>query len=176
MNTTRFLLGMGAAAVLTGCAGPSLRYDFDGQKDFSQYKTYDWDAPRTPPVNPFMDARVRGAVERELSAKAFRKEAGGAPDFLVLASTVYHAERGHGAFNVGVGMGFLGVGTTVGSNHRSMVASIVLEVEDFRTRQLVWKCTKDDVLDDQESPADADADVAKAVAQMLGKFPPQAKR
>ena len=174
MNTIKSILVAGALVVLAGCSGPSVRYDFDSQRNFSQYKSYDWQGlPRQQSINPFMDARVKGAVEKELTGKGFRQELGGTPDFLITAYTLYQPSHSRSGFNVGLGMGFLGVGTSVGTGRHRMIGSIVMEIEDFRTRQAIWKCTKDDVLDDQESPEDADADVTKAVTAMLSKFPPK---
>ena len=174
METPKGMIVAGVFLLLAGCAGRSIRYDFDGRKNFSHYRTYAWTpAPRARPLNPFMEERLKRAVEKELMAKSFRLQPEGTADFLVSAYTLYHPSRSHSGFSIGMGMGFLGVGASGGARHPGMTGSIVLEIEDASTRELIWKCTKDDALEDGETPEDAEADVAKAVAGMLGRFPPK---
>jgi len=66
----------------------------------------------------------------------------------------------------------VGVAAPVESGPRGMLGSIVLEIQDFKTRQLIWKAEAVDALDDSERPEDADQDVAAAVRKMLRRFPP----
>ena len=58
--------------------------------------------------------------------------------------------------------------------HRRQVGSIVLEIQDFKTHQLIWKAEAQDVLDDAATPEDSQQDVSVAVTRMLGQFPPKA--
>jgi hypothetical protein len=176
MIILKSLVTVGALALLAGCSGPAVHYDYDARAGFAQYRTYDWQA--TPPKQggmPIMDARVRREVDKALAAKAFRQETTGSPDILLSAQTVYHPKR-RGRLSIGIGGAFLpglgvGVGTSVGGHQAGMIGSIVLEVEDFKTRQLVWKCTSEPVLDTDESPQDLDEDVSKTVTAMLAKLP-----
>jgi hypothetical protein len=54
------------------------------------------------------------------------------------------------------------------------VGSIVLEIKDFKSQQIIWKAQAEDVLDDTGTPEDSDQDVAAAVKKMLMRFPPTA--
>jgi len=181
----RILFVCFAALALTlglGCSGPEVHYDYDSKVSYSSFHSYDWYA--TPAAaktwagaagNPIMDARVRRAVEAELAAKHFHKEAGADPDFLVTYYPVYHRRPGAHTF---VGLGFAGPGLGVGvagpvsSGPRGQVGSIVLEIKDFKSHQMIWKAQAEDVLDDTGTPEDSDQDVAAAVKKMLMRFPP----
>ena len=180
LKTTLALCGL---AVLTACAGPTVRYDYDAKGNFAQYHTFDWyvvpQAAKTGVVDPLMATRIRRVVASELTAKGFsQQEAAKDPDFLVIAYPSYQFERGSGG-HVGIGMGIglgrfmgVGVGVPLGGRHPVLVGSIVLEVKDFKSNQLVWRAVAAEALDDQASPEEAEEDVSKAVKKMLTKFPP----
>jgi hypothetical protein len=180
----RLTLGAAALVLGLGCAGPQLHFDYDAQASFGTYHAYDWYvAPKGAQAgggSPIVDARVRRAVDTELAARGFRRETAADPDFLVVYYPIYEARRGHRP-RVGIGLGlggFRGVGLGVGVNApvgpapRGTIGSIVLEIQDFKTHQLVWKAEASDVLDDHDSPEDADIEVNRAVQKMLKRFPP----
>jgi len=167
-------------ALTLGCAGPEIHYDYDAKATFQNYRTYDWYAPakgdktRGAGQNPIADTRVRRAVETELDARKIRKETSADPDFLLTYYPVYQARKGHRArLGMGLGLPGLGVGVSapVGAKPTGKIGSIVLEVQDFKTHTLVWKAVADGVLDDTETPEDADQSVAEAVKKMLKRFP-----
>ncbi len=173
------LLVAGSLAVLTGCSGPAVQYDYDAKTNYSAYKTFDWLAEPAAHGggfdNPIMNERVRRVVETQLAAKGYRLETGANPDFLVS----YHPRRepnrsSQVRLGLGFGLGPLGVGVAgpAGDGHREAIGSIVLEIQDFRTRAMVWKATADGALQGSDNPEEADADVTAAVANMLKRFPP----
>jgi hypothetical protein len=170
-----------------GCSGPDIHYDYDAKTRFPDLHSYDWYAPDPSAQaqawgvkNPFMDARVRRAVESVLAEKHFQKETVADPDFLVTYYPAY-GPRWVGPGQVGVGMAFgfrgpgLGVGVAGpvgGPDPHGAAGAIVLEIKDARTRELLWRAEAEDVLDASESPEEADHDVAVAVKRMLDRFPP----
>jgi hypothetical protein len=175
-----------------GCAGPAVQFDYDSKVDYASYHTYDWYAPSRGAQalaggapNPLMDTRVRRAVEAQLAVRNFRRETTGDPDFLVTYYPVYQRRfsRTHVGFGLGLGMGVArGVGVGVGvsgpageARPAGGIGSIVLEIQDYKTHQLVWKATAEDVLDASDTPEGSDEDVAVAVKKMLAKFPPTPK-
>ena len=170
-----------ALALALGCNGPDVRYDYDVKAGYADFHSYDWYA--APPaaqasVNPFVDSRVRQAVENVLAAKHFQKETTADPDFLVTYYPVYH---GVGPTRARVGIGgvlmpglAIGVSQPIATGPRRQVGSIVLEIQDFKTHQLIWKAEAQDVLDDAATPEDSQQDVSVAVTRMLGQFPPKA--
>ncbi len=168
-------------ALALGCNGPAIHYDYDAKAGYATFHSYDWYAAppaAQPSVNPFVDSRVRAAVESVLAARHFEKETRADPDFLVTYYPIYHSV-GPSRARVGFG-GFLmpglaiGVSQPIASGPRRHVGSIVLEIQDFKTHQLVWKAEAPDVLDDAATPEDSQQDVTAAVTKMLGQFPPKA--
>ena len=65
--------------LFSGCVGIPVKYDYDKQAQWQSYKSYDWYAASAQAkgkaagvVNPLMDRRVRGAVEKVLAARGFK--------------------------------------------------------------------------------------------------------
>jgi len=176
------LLATGTLAGLLGCAGPSVQYDYDAGMNYSGFKAFDFTAEGANGPNPgggfdnaIMNERVRRVVAAELAAKGFRLETVADPDFLVR----YYPRREPSRSNqvhlgVGFGLGPLGVGVggPVGDPHREAMAAIVLEVQDYKTRTLVWKATAPGALRGAATPEEADLEVTEAVRAMLKRFPP----
>jgi hypothetical protein len=187
-----------ALALLAGCSGISVNYDYDRGAAFAAMRTYRWFTPAdgaaagagstpTNPIrpkaetaaNPIMERRVRRIVERELAAKGLRP-AGGDADVLVAYYPVFRDRIvqtytglgpawGYGwgwrPWDYGVAGGFVEV-------QRFREGSIVLELVDPRSRQVVWHAVAEGALTGLRDPQDAEEQVALAVRKMLARFPP----
>jgi hypothetical protein len=176
------LLALGLV-LLSGCAEVSVRYDFDRQANFNTYKTYDWyaispkDKAKALGVeNPIMDRRVRAAVEHELAARGYKREQSGDPDFFV---TYYPAYQNHtvvtssGLYSSWGYRPFgMGMGTQFHEVQHFREGSIVLEIVDRKTKQMVWQAVGEDALTPSDDPLESEELVNRAVQKILSKFPP----
>ena len=184
MNLKTALLPL-ALATLAGCAGFTVVHDYDTHANYASYKTYDWYAAgrraqgKAEGVeNPIMDRRVRAAVERELAAKGFQMKKEGDPDFLV---TYYPAYRNGTSYTTTTLGGWggrrwgYGVGTQFTEARPFREGTIVLEIVDAKSNQLVWRSAAEGALTGLADPEDAEAQVTDAVRKMLARFPPPAR-
>lgn len=173
---------------LGGCAPYAVKVDYDGRATYLHYRTFDWyaasrraKAQARGQESSLMDRRVRAAVERELAAKGFRQETGGEPDFLVTYYPVYRDRkvRTTTSFGTGFGGGFRPWGYGVGArfstsqSHRYQEGTIVLEIVDGKSNELVWQGVAEGALTGLDHPEEAEAQVGKAVRDLLAKFPPR---
>jgi hypothetical protein len=171
--------------LITACSSVNLRYDYDVRANFASYKTFDWYAASRMAKdkgvkvdNPLMDRRVANAVEKELTTRGYTRDTTSDPDFLVTYYPIYQEKKYRTATQVGWGSwGFrpfgFGMGTTVSQEQRYREGTIVLEITDFKTNQMVWQAAAEGVLTDLKNPEDADEVVNNAVKQMLDHFPPK---
>lgn len=182
MRVYKFIIAAGLLIAGLGCSGPSVRYDYEAQADFAQFHTYAWQAAPSPGRargfdNAIMEGRIRRTVEAELAGKGFQRDDGGHPDFLVDCYPLRQSARSsqtHLGLGLGMGFGPMGVGVSapVGDRKVEAIGALVLEIQDARTRALVWKATADSALNSTDSPGEADDAVKAAVHNMLKKFPP----
>ena len=171
--------------LLAGCSGYSVKYDFDPSANFRGYRSYDWYASsrkaqgRKGDENPLTDRRVRASVEQQLQGKGFRLETKAEPDFLIAYYPIYRTRRVRTHTSVGVGgwrrpWGY-GVGTRFGTSetHAYKEGTIVLEIIDSKSNQLVWQARAEGALTAHDDPQEAQEQIAQAVRDLLDRFPPR---
>ncbi len=178
----RVTIALPAFVLLTACS--NVKYDYDVSQDFSRYKTFDLYAPGRHGKGgeeSLMDKRVRVAVAAELQAKGFAQETVADPDFLVACYPVYRTRHYRTTTRVGFGGGGwyrpwgYRVGTSFSQRHSYQEGSLVIEIVDANTNQLVWQGSDPGVFTGLDDPERANDAVASAVKDTLAKFPPQRK-
>jgi hypothetical protein len=194
MNKYKFLAGLFSLVFLTGCFTVSTNSDYDTAVKFSNLKTFGWlpgPQPKTGDIrldNTLLDERIRAAIDRELTAKGYRKIASGEPDFyvryqpsvegkidVVSAPTPYYTTpygAGYGAYG-----GYAGGWSSWGGSQTFVdqydEGTIVVDFADPKTKKLIWRGTASAVVDPDANPAKREERINKAMAKLLKKFPPQ---
>jgi len=183
-------LAFAAALLLASCTyGPTVRTDFDPSANFHAYRTYSWlqsDAPRG--MNPLMFARLRGSIDRELTARGYTQSPG-AGDFAV-SFTIGERDRvrvwdypsygwggwgwgGWGGWGGGWG-GWGGWGWGYPYERVSIdqytERSVIIDIFDGPTRRPVWHGIGTNV---EYSDYMNFTKLDQAVVAALAKFPPQ---
>jgi hypothetical protein len=148
--------------------------DFDHSANFSQYKTFMW--IREPHMSdPLMKQRVIDAVNAQLTAKGLQLVTEGA-DLGVTANGATSQQHTLETFYTGFGgwgwrgWGGDGMATTIPESYT--VGTLVVDLFDCRTKQIVWRGTATDTL--PEKPEKTAEKLNKAVEKMFSKFPPRA--
>jgi len=240
VRTLKVAVSVPVLALLAGCAGVTVRYDYDRGAPFTAYKTFSWyegaapaagpvpappgppeeqeppppeqlppapeqlppppgQAPPPPaqvpppppqagnrpgvPANAIMDRRVRRLVEQELTARGYHLVNAAEADFLVAYYPVYQDRLVSTYTTLGPAWGYgwgwrpygWGVSGGIQEVQRYREGSIVLEVLDPRTHQMVWHAVGEGALTGLRDPQDAEEQVGGAIHKMLGKFPPPPK-
>lgn len=168
-------------ALLGGCTGYNVTYDYDVTASYGRYKTFDYYTSKkgTGGTTSLMDKRVRAAVEKELQAKGFAMETKADPDFLVTYYPIVQERKVRTSTHVGMGLGwgyrpmYGRMGTSTSQVHRYKEGTIVIEIVDFKTNQMIWQGAAAGALTGLDNPEDADEVVPKAVRDILSKFPPK---
>jgi hypothetical protein len=161
-----FLAMMGAAFA------QHVKTDFDHQANFSQYKTYSWQ--EIQPANSLWDARIKNAVDAQLAAKGWTQvDSGG--DVAVVAIKATRTERTLQTFYDGFGggwgwRGFGGMGQTTTTEQDYKEGTLVIDLYDSKTKQLIWRGSAEDTLSNQAAKNEKNLD--KGVAKMFKAFPP----
>jgi len=124
--------------------------------------------------NDLLDRRVRGAVERELAARGFQRVEAD-PTFFVeyhtaLASKVQVRSIGS---SYGYGPGNWAAVAPGGTFARTYdEGSLILDVVDAESRDLVWQGIAWAEVYPTDSPAEREKKINEAVREILERFPP----
>jgi hypothetical protein len=168
--TLFFLAALGAAFA------QHVKTDFDHQANFPQYKTYSWQVIK--PENSLWDARIKSAVDAQLTSKGWTQVDNGG-DVTVVAIGTTHTERTLQTFYNGFGggwrwQGFYGMGEATTTEQDYKEGTLVVDLYDAKTKQLIWRGSAEDTLSDKEAKNEKNLD--KGVAKMFKKFPPPAAK
>jgi hypothetical protein len=166
----RYVLGaMLAAALLAGCSGVSVNTDYDREADFASYQTFSWVPGNEEAVrNPLLLKRVQKMAEGILVEKGYRRiDDADAADMLVGFS-------GHSKDKVEVWTndyysspawwGYRDVDV-----YQYTEGTLVIDVLDGASDQLVWRGTSTGVIEDPPK----DEKILQSLQKVLAKFPPQ---
>lgn len=187
LRMTATALGL---ALFAACSTYTVKTDFDPAIAYASYQTFDWYAAskrakgKGSGTDPIMDKRVRASVQAVLESKGFKQEVVAEPDFLVTYYPVYRNKRYRTTTSFGGGYGWsrrpwgYGVGTRFSTSqvHNYREGTIILEIVDSRSNQLVWQGAAEGALTNLDNPEDAQEEIQKAVRDLLANFPPGLKK
>ncbi len=126
-----------------------MKTDYDRTTDFSQYKTYSWEKVQTQ--DPLWVERIKSAVNAELTAKRFAEVASGG-DVSVVAVEMTKTQRSLNTFYDGLGGGWRfggGFGDATTTIDTDKVGTLVVDLFDAKTKNLIWRGSASDTLSDK---------------------------
>jgi len=159
-------------------AGKSLaqqvKTDYDRSTNFGQYKTYSWAQVKTKDA---LDVdRIKAAVNATLAAKGWTQvDSGG--DVSIVAIEITQNQQTLNTFYDGFGGGWgwrrfggggFGEATTTTETYK--VGTLIVDLFDAKTKQLIWRGTSSDTLSNNSDKNIKNLD--KGVDKMFKKFPP----
>ena len=178
MNLQRTVFTSVGSALLfaTAAFAQQVKTDYDRSTNFSQYKTYSWEKVQTQ--DPLWVDRIKEAVNTALTAKGLTPvESGG--DMAIIAMETTKNQQTLNTFYDGFGGGWgwrwgggLGDATTTVDNYK--VGTLVVDLFDAHTKQLLWRGSSSDTLSDKSDKNIKNLD--KGVQKMFDHFPPDVKK
>jgi uncharacterized protein DUF4136 len=151
-----------------------VKTDYDRSAKFAQYKTYSWEHVKTQDA---LDVdRIKSAVNTALAAKGWTQvDSGG--DVSILAIEMTRNQQTLNTFYDGFGGGWgwrrfggggLGEATTTTETYK--VGTVVVDLFDTKTKELIWRGTASDTLSNNSNKNIKNLD--KGVEKMFKQFPP----
>jgi hypothetical protein len=159
--------------------------DFDRDADFTKYKTYAYQVCHRV-ENPLVDKRIvkelesRIAMEGLIGAEAdpdvnVTYHSSTSEEFAVDTNTWgYGFGRGWGWGHGGGSFGGGGPVSTTTTVRKYTRGTLVVDIWDARTKQLVWRGTATDTV--SENPEKNEKKLKKAMEKMFRKYPPEKKK
>ena len=175
MKMSRFITVCTAVSLVTSTAGfaQNVQTDFDHQVHFTQYKSYSWQEIK--PGDSLWDSRIKTAVNVQLEAKGLRQVADGG-DIAIVAIKTSQKQRTLQTFYDDFGggwrwRGFGGFGESTTTEQDYQEGTLVIDLYDGKTKQLIWRGSTESVLSDKAEKNEKHLD--KGVAKMFKNFPPE---
>ena len=151
-----------------------VKTDYDRGTNFAQYKTYSWENVKTKDQ---LDVdRIKSAVNAVLATKGWTQvDSGG--DASIVAMEITSTQQTLNTFYNGMGGGWgwrrfggggFGEATTTTDTYK--VGTVVVDLFDTKTKQLIWRGNASDTLSNNSDKNIKNLD--KGVDKMFKKFPP----
>jgi hypothetical protein len=172
-------------AVLTACSSLKVTYDYDGQADFTKYKTYTFSQEALKlPIQQLNRDRLLKAIETELAAKGFTKSEDN-PDALIDLHVKAEEKMDATATTTGPGMygggyyGRYGYGGGFSTTHidynKYVEGTLFVDLVDNASQKIVWQSRATKTLDEDVSAEKREQNINYAVKQIFSKYPPAKK-
>src|ERR1700675_1843461 len=151
-----------------------VKTDYDRSANFAQYKTYTWEHVKT---QDSLDVdRIKSAVNAALAAKGWT-QVGSGGDVSIVAIEMTRNQETLYPFYDGFGGGWgwrrfggggFGEATTTTETYK--VGTVVVDLFDTKTKQLIWRSASSDTLSNNSDKNIKNLD--KGVDKMFKHFPP----
>lgn len=169
---TLLRIGMTLAMSIVACilaAGQDVHHNAMPGVDFSKYHTYKWvDIEGGAHPNQIVDAEIKQSVDSQLSSKGMSKTDSDKADLLVGYQIAVDKEKQWNAYGTGRGFGG-GMGTATQSTIN--VGTLVLDMYDPTTKQLVWTGTATKTIDPSSNQEKNQKNLDKAMQKLLKSYP-----
>jgi hypothetical protein len=185
-------LGLLSIILLTLAAASSafpqdVRYNFDKNASFSNFKTYKWvELKDATKLNSLLDNQIKAALDAELAKKGLTKVEGENADLFIGYQAAIAQEKQFTSYSTDWGYGpgwgrggWYGAGgmstTTTGQTSTINVGQLAVDMYDSAKHNLVWRGLASKTIDQKAKPEKQQKNLEKAVAKLLKNYPPPAK-
>ncbi len=175
---------------LAGCSTLSVQTDYETDYDFKRLKTYAWLEGEEPSKdirinNSLIINRVVNAVNSNLQSMGYilvdKDKAdfhvtwfGGIEDKMrVETINTYYGDIGYSYHHWGYRSYWPGSRTYTFEYQQG---TLIIDIADSRSKQLIWRGTGKEYLEENETPEEITANINQIVAEILNRFPPDSAR
>lgn len=163
-----------------------IKSDYDKDADFSKIKTYEfagWVKDSDEAINQIDKKRILSAIKSEFDARGLELVESGADAVVTLfisidqktsksSYTTYNNNMGYGGrwgYGYGYGYGGMGTATTTYSETDYNEGTLVLDLYDTETKNLIWQGVITTVV--QSKPKKREKSIKKKIGKLMKKFP-----
>lgn len=141
--------------------------------NFSNFHTYKWvEIAGAAYPNQIMDAEIKQSIDAQLATKGLTKVTGDKADLYVGYQTAVNQQKQWNAYGMGGGWRWGGgMGTATSSTIN--IGTLVVDMYDPATKQLVWTGRATKTLDPSSNQQKNQKNLDKAMAKLLKQYPPQ---
>ena len=173
-NDIRKIANLGVALVFgTACAvvlAQDVTVNSMPGANFAKYHTYKWvSVEGGAHPNQIVDQEIKQSIDAQMASKGLMKTDAENADLYLAYQVAVDQEKQWNAFGMGRGFGG-GMGQATSSTISN--GTLVLDMYDPASKQLVWQGRATKTLDPSSNQEKNEKNLNKAMAKLLKKFPP----
>lgn len=166
-----------AVFVLTAwpLSAQDVTYNFMPGTDFSKFHTYKWvNIEGGAHPNQIVDAQIKQSIDSQLASKGLTKTDSENADLNVGYQVAVDKEKQWNAYGTGGGIRW-GGGMGTATQSTINVGTLVLDMYDPSTKQLVWSGKATKTINPSSNQEKNQKNLNKAMAKLLKNYPPKQK-
>jgi hypothetical protein len=181
-------LALGLMLVVTASAfAQDVRYNFDKQANFANFKTYKWVAIKgAEKPNDIVDGQIKAAVDAELAKKGLTRVEADTADLYIGYQVAVTTEKQYTSFDSGWGYGpgyygggwygHGGMSTTTGTTSTIYIGQLAVDMYSTASKTLVWRGNASKTIDTRAKPDKQQKNLAKAMTKLFKNYPPPVEK
>jgi hypothetical protein len=155
----------------TALIAQDVRYNFMPRTDFSKYRTYKWVNIGGAHPDQIMDAEIKQSVDSQLASKGMTKTDSDKADLYIGYQSAVDQKTQWDAW----GSRAFGMGTGSWTSSTISVGTLVLDMYDPASKELVWTGHATKTIDPSSNHEKNLKRLDKAIAKLLKSYPPKQK-
>ena len=164
-------------AFAVSCSSVNVRYDYERDVDFSQFKTFDfYPVPQELRTSELVLKRIDRAIAREMTAKGFNQSSDN-PDLLIAAHTEVKDKVNVTSYGYRYApyyrWGYWGPAAGVDVRQYEE-GSLIIDIVDNAQDELVWRGVASKSLPSNPTAEKIDRIIDQVVTKAMANFPPSA--
>ena len=141
--------------------------------DFSKFHTYKWvQVPNAKYPNQIVDTQIMSSIDTQLASKGLTKTTNDDADLFVAYQVSVQQQTQWNAYGTGGGYRW-GGGMATAEESTINIGTLVLDMYDPHTKQLVWTGRATKTLGSGNNQEKTQKNLDKATAKLLKDFPPK---
>ena len=141
--------------------------------DFTKYHTYKWvTVEGASHPNQIVDAQIKASIDSQLGAKGLTKTQSDKADLYIDYQVSVSQQKQWNAYGTGMGFRF-GGGMATATSSTIDIGTLVLDMYDPSSKQLVWTGRATKTIDPSNSQEKKQKNLDKAMQKLLKNFPPK---
>lgn len=172
------ILGISLLLTLSACTvvrAQDVTSNYMPGTDFSKYHTYKWVTIQGGAhPNQIVDAQIKQAIDAQLGSKGLTKTDADNADLYVGYQVAVDQQKQWNAYGMGGGWR-LGGGMATATSSTIDVGTLVLDLYDPATKQLVWTGRATKTMNPSSNQEKNQKNLDKAMQKLLKNYPPNQK-
>ncbi|MFY9733483.1 MAG: DUF4136 domain-containing protein [Candidatus Acidiferrales bacterium] len=141
--------------------------------DFTKYHTYKWVAVEgASHPNQIVDTQIKASIDSQLGAKGLTKTNSDKADLYIDYQVSVNQQKQWNAYGTGMGFRF-GGGMATATSSTIDIGTLVLDMYDPASKQLVWSGRATKTIDPNNSQEKKQKNLDKAMQKLLKNYPPK---
>ncbi len=141
--------------------------------DFTKYHTYKWvTVEGASHPNQIVDAQIKASIDSQLGAKGLTKTNSDKADLYIDYQVSVNQQKQWNAYGTGMGFRF-GGGMATATSSTIDIGTLVLDMYDSSSKQLVWSGRATKTIDPNNSQEKKQKNLDKAMQKLLKNYPPK---